>query len=93
MVQVTRRIRVEGRVQGVGCRVFIEREAIRLGIKGFVRNRRDGSVEVLAHGETSSVDALVAHIRRGPRGGRIDFVHIEHDDTTTGDDFVVAPTV
>lgn len=93
MVQVTRRIRIEGRVQGVGCRVFIEREAIRLGITGFVRNRRDGSVEVLARGETASVDALVTHIRKGPRGGRIDFVHIEDDDTATGDRFVVAATV
>lgn len=93
MTSVTRRLRIEGRVQGVGCRVFIEREATKLGLGGYVRNRRDGSVEVLVSGDAARVDALIAHVKRGPRGGRIDLVHIEDDGETCSDRFVIAATV
>lgn len=93
MAEITRRIRIEGLVQGVGCRLFIEREAVRLGLRGYVRNRRDGSVEVLASGDDELIAALVKHIRKGPRAGRVDFVHIDDDDETSGDRFVIASTV
>ena len=62
----TRQIRVTGRVQGVGYRDALRREALRLGVRGWVRNRRDGSVEALLQGEPDQLEALVAWARRGP---------------------------
>jgi len=61
-----RQIRVTGRVQGVGYRDALRREALRLGVSGWVRNRRDGSVEALLQGDGARLDALVAWARRGP---------------------------
>jgi len=62
----TRQIRVTGRVQGVGFRDALRAEALRLGVKGWVRNRADGSVEALLQGDDASVDRLIAWARRGP---------------------------
>jgi len=62
----TRQIRVTGRVQGVGYRDALRREALRLGIRGWVRNRRDGSVEARLQGEPEHLEELVAWARRGP---------------------------
>lgn len=62
---------VEGRVQGVGFRAFVTREADRLGITGWVRNRRDGSVEVVAEGKRSSLDQLLSALRRGPAAASV----------------------
>ena len=64
---------VRGRVQGVGYRAFVEDEAVRLGIDGWVRNRRDGaSVEALFAGSEHAVRAMVERCREGPMGARID---------------------
>lgn len=68
---------VQGRVQGVGFRWFVQREASELDLKGWVRNTEDGDVEVLAAGEARDLDELRASLRRGPRGSRVDRV-IEH---------------
>ena len=57
---------VEGRVQGVGFRYFVEENAMNLGLKGWVRNRWDGSVEVVAEGPRPAVERLLAALRRGP---------------------------
>jgi acylphosphatase len=62
----TRQIRVKGRVQGVGFRDALRAEALRLGVRGWVRNRADGSVEALLQGDDASVDRLIAWARRGP---------------------------
>ena len=70
----TRRYVVNGRVQGVGFRWFVEREAAQLGIKGWVRNREDGSVEVMATGTTEQQRSLRAKLREGPRAARVDMV-------------------
>jgi acylphosphatase len=70
------RIRVRGRVQGVGFRAWTAATALRLELDGWVRNRSDGSVEVFAAGTDSAVDALVEALRRGPRGARVDRVHV-----------------
>lgn len=63
-------IRVEGRVQGVFFRVSTQKEAIRLGLKGFVRNEPDGSVYLEVEGEQNKIDQLITWIGLGgpPRG-------------------------
>jgi acylphosphatase len=63
---------VSGRVQGVWYRGSMRDEAARLGVAGWVRNRRDGSVEALAQGEARAVQALLDWARGGPPGARVD---------------------
>ncbi|MBV9190670.1 MAG: acylphosphatase, partial [Betaproteobacteria bacterium] len=70
----TRQIRVSGRVQGVGYRFALRDEARRLGVKGWVRNRADGSVEALLQGDDDALAALVSWAKRGPRAARVDAV-------------------
>ena len=64
--------RVRGRVQGVGFRWFVEREAQTLGIAGWVRNRSDGTVEVLAQGTREQLFSLRSKLQQGPRASRVD---------------------
>jgi acylphosphatase len=66
-----RRLRVTGRVQGVFYRASAEREAARLGIAGFVRNERDGSVTVEVEGRQSAIAAMEAWCRIGPSGAEV----------------------
>ena len=65
---------VRGRVQGVGFRWFVEREAHTLGVSGWVRNNSDGSVEVLAQGTREQLVGLRSRLRQGPRASRVDDV-------------------
>jgi acylphosphatase len=65
-------LRIEGRVQGVGYRDWMRREASRLGLAGWVRNRRDGSVEALVAGPAPAVQELLLACRRGPPLARVD---------------------
>jgi acylphosphatase len=69
-----RRFVVRGRVQGVGFRWFVEREAHILGVAGWVRNNHDGSVEVLAQGTRDQISGLRGRLREGPRAARVDNV-------------------
>ena len=69
-----RRFFVRGRVQGVGFRWFVEREAHILGVAGWVRNNADGSVEVLAQGTRDQLSGLHSRLREGPRAARVDAV-------------------
>lgn len=69
-----RRFVVRGRVQGVGFRWFVEREAHRLDVAGWVRNNSDGSVEILAIGSRDQLSALRSRLRQGPRAARVDDV-------------------
>ena len=71
---VARRFIVRGRVQGVGFRWFVEREAHILGIAGWVRNNADSSVEVLAQGSKEQLAELRSRLRQGPRAARVDDV-------------------
>ena len=64
-------LRIEGRVQGVGFRWWTVRRANALGVSGWVRNRRDGSVEVFAAGEIEPVEAFIAACGVGPRGAEV----------------------
>jgi acylphosphatase len=74
-VNVIRQVIVHGRVQGVGFRAFVEGEALARGLEGWVRNRRDGSVEAVFMGEAATVAAMVEACRRGPFGARVDVLH------------------
>ena len=69
-----RRFVVRGRVQGVGFRWFVEREAHILGIAGWVRNNSDSSVEVLAQGTRDQLSGLRSRLKQGPRAARVDDV-------------------
>ncbi len=71
-MSMARRLRVQGLVQGVGFRYFVFRRAESHGVKGWVRNRRDGSVEALVWADKTTVDLFLDAIREGPRWGRVD---------------------
>lgn len=62
---------VEGYVQGVGFRAFVQAAAVCLGLNGWVRNRWDGSVEVLAEGPKTKLELLLADLYRGPRASTV----------------------
>ena len=68
---------IQGRVQGVGFRWFVHREAAELGLRGWVRNTEEGDVEVVASGTVEDLSELRASLKKGPRGSRVDRV-IEH---------------
>lgn len=72
----TRRYRVRGDVQGVGFRAFVMRQANALGLDGWVRNRYDGTVEVLACGDERSHEELRSALAAGPRMSRVDEVEV-----------------
>ena len=63
---------VKGRVQGVGFRWFVHREAAELGLRGWVRNTDDGDVEIVAAGDPADLAELKSLVRKGSRGSRVD---------------------
>ncbi len=75
--RVRARIRVTGIVQGVAFRQSAADEARRLGVRGFVRNLADGSVEAEAEGDRAGVEALVRWCRRGPPAAQVEAVDVE----------------
>ncbi len=79
-----RRFLVRGRVQGVGFRWFVEREAHILQIAGWVRNNHDGSVEVLAMGTRDQLAGLRSRLQEGPRAARIDDVEESEAEPVAG---------
>ena len=92
MAETTIRTVITGRVQGVGFRAFVEAEAARRGLNGWVRNRRDGSVEAVFSGPQHVVEGMVAACGEGPGPSRVDDVEIEPaEDRVEG--FQVLPTM
>lgn len=76
MNTVTRHLAIRGLVQGVGYRWSMVQAAKRIGVRGWVRNRRDGSVEALVAGEAAAVEELIRWARQGPEGARVDAVDV-----------------
>ena len=88
--RVRRRVRVTGRVQGVGFRESCRREAQRLGVAGTVSNRGDGSVEAVFEGTAPAVDRMVAWCRRGPRSAHVRDVTVTLEPATGGVGFTIS---
>lgn len=87
------RVRIEGRVQGVGFRAWVERRAAQHGLDGWVRNRRDGGVEAVFAGPVSAVDAMVAECHQGPRSASVMMVRVLDEPAAVSQGFTVGPTV
>jgi acylphosphatase len=89
----TVRVRIEGRVQGVGFRAWVERRAARHGLDGWVRNRRDGGVEAVFAGPIAAVDAMVAECHQGPHSASVTMVRVLDEPAAVSQGFTVGPTV
>jgi acylphosphatase len=80
----SRRFLVRGRVQGVGFRWFVERQAHILGVAGWVRNNADGAVEVFAQGTREQISNLHSQLMQGPRAARVDTVEVSEVPLSQG---------
>jgi acylphosphatase len=70
--RIIRHVSIRGKVQGVGFRAFVEHHAHQRGIEGWVRNRRDGTVEAVFAGPAPAVETMIAECRIGPPSGHVD---------------------
>lgn len=86
-------VRIEGRVQGVGYRGWMIAAAEELGLDGWVRNRRDGTVEACVHGDTEAVAQILALCHEGPAMARVERVTHEPSAKTVQRGFTQHPTV
>jgi acylphosphatase len=99
MSDVIRQVAIRGRVQGVGYRYWVEQQATAHGLEGWVRNRRDGSVEALFAGPAEVVADLITRCRRGPSSARVDAVQEQPGNADAlnlrraGERFSVLPTM
>jgi acylphosphatase len=73
---------IQGHVQGVGFRYFVQGKATSLGLTGWVRNRWDGSVEVLTEGKRTELESLLAALYRGPRGATVTNIDPQWQEAT-----------
>ena len=86
-------VRIDGNVQGVGFRNWAQRLATQLGLSGWVRNRRDGSVEAVFSGPESSVADAIERCRRGPRSAKVTGVSVIGEDASDVEGFEIRPGV
>lgn len=99
MSDTIRHVAIRGRVQGVGYRAWVEHQAVARHLEGWVRNRRDGSVEAVFAGPADVVTEMVAACRRGPSSAQVDAVQDEAGNPDllklrgAGERFAVLPTV
>jgi acylphosphatase len=86
---------ITGAVQGVGYRATFAQVAVRLGLRGWVRNRQDGSVEACVQGSTEAIDAIVDWAKRGPPAARVDDVIAAptQDEAEDFSSFRILPTL
>ena len=99
MTDTIRHVTISGRVQGVGYRAFVDHEARSRDLEGWVRNRRDGSVEAVFAGPADAVAAVIAACRRGPSSARVQALRDEAANPDmlnlrgAGERFSVLPTI
>ncbi|MCD0415929.1 acylphosphatase [Rubrivivax sp. JA1024] len=99
MSEIFRQVTITGRVQGVGYRAWVAMAAQTKGLEGWVRNRRDGSVEALFAGDATVVTDMIAACHRGPSAARVDAVVVEQADAAllaqraAGEQFSILSTV
>ena len=92
-------VTIRGEVQGVGFRAFIERQAQERALDGWVRNRRDGSVEAVFAGASTAVDAILEACREGPAGAEVEDLDVREEEaaglipSSRPAGFYVMPTV
>src|SRR3954468_11441660 len=86
------RLIIKGRVQGVAYRYWTVTEATARGLDGWVRNRRDGSVEAFVSGPTAAVDEMIEACRRGPRSARVMDIDVQEETARTASGFLQLPT-
>ncbi|OAB60105.1 hypothetical protein AY600_10945 [Phormidium willei BDU 130791] len=87
------RVMISGRVQGVGFRYSTQQQALQLGVSGWVRNRRNGTVEALFEGDPTRVQDAVAWCHQGPAAAQIQTVETYRDNPQQFSDFEIWPTV
>ena len=90
---IGRRAKIYGRVQGVFFRNWTVDQAQALGLTGWVRNRRDGSVELLVFGPAEAVEALIERCREGPPAARVERIDLEEAEGEAPEGFGKAPAV
>jgi acylphosphatase len=90
---VAKRLIIAGRVQGVGYRGWVVRQAERLGVAGWVRNRRDGTLEALVDGDVAAVEELLRLCRRGPPLAQVSEIIEELAEPSGDPGFGRMPTV
>jgi len=90
---IARRLMIRGRVQGVGYRANAQFEAEKLGLRGWVRNRRDGSVEALVAGPEAVVEQFIGWAHRGPASAHVMAIEVTVSDVPKVEAFVVQATV
>ncbi len=92
MTETAVHVIVKGRVQGVWFRAWTRQEATKLGLRGWVRNRRDGTVEAVVCGEESEVDEMVRLLHQGSPASRVDHVEVSPADLPEEPEFVQIST-
>ena len=93
MTATTKKLRIHGEVQGVFYRAWSAETARGLGVRGWVRNRRDGTVEMLVEGEEEAVQRLIALCREGPPAARVERIDVEDTAEEAPAGFEKRPTV
>ena len=88
----TVRLRIAGRVQGVGYRHWAERTALAFGLSGWVRNRRDGTVEAVLSGANDAVGRMIERCGVGPPATHVASVEVQEEASTPPAGFTVLPT-
>lgn len=86
---IAKLLRIHGRVQGVGYRESMRQHAHRLGLTGWVRNRRDGTVEALVCGRTEQVDLILEWAKQGPRFATVERVVVIEAEVAVSEEFEI----
>ena len=92
VIETRKHLRIHGRVQGVFYRGWSRETALALGLRGWVRNRDDGTVEMLVVGDGAAVDRMIERCRHGPPAARVDRIDIEESREEAPDGFETRAT-